>query len=96
MGGGGGKGIFQDCITKFANLQVMIFWVVTPCSDVVGCQRFGGPCCLHLQGEGRMNAARPSDNLVSYHITTQCRNPEDHDVIPYLGPIHFTLQMDAA
>jgi hypothetical protein len=24
--------------------------VVTPCSVVVGYQRFGGPCCLHLQG----------------------------------------------
>jgi hypothetical protein len=24
---------------------------VTSCSVVVGCQRFGGPCCLHVQGE---------------------------------------------
>jgi len=24
---------------------------MTPCSDVVGYQRFEGPCCLHLQGE---------------------------------------------
>jgi hypothetical protein len=29
--------------------QVAIFWVVTLCSDVVGYQCFGGPCCLHLQ-----------------------------------------------
>jgi len=29
----------------------IVFWVVTPCSDVVGYQRYGGPCCLHLQGE---------------------------------------------
>jgi hypothetical protein len=27
------------------------FWVVTPCSVVVRYQRFGGPFCLHLQGE---------------------------------------------
>jgi len=26
-------------------------WVVTPCSDVLGYRRFGGPCCLTLQGE---------------------------------------------
>jgi hypothetical protein len=26
-------------------------WVVTPCSDVAGYQRFGRPCCLHLQDE---------------------------------------------
>jgi len=31
-------------------IQVMI-WVVTLCSDVVGCQCFGGHCCLHLQSE---------------------------------------------
>jgi hypothetical protein len=29
----------------------MVSWVMTPCSDVAGYQRFGGPCCLHLQGE---------------------------------------------
>jgi len=28
----------------------VVFWVVAPCSAVVGNQRFGGPCCLHLQG----------------------------------------------
>jgi len=31
--------------------QVEVFWVVTPCSVVVVYQRFGGPCCLHLQGD---------------------------------------------
>jgi len=28
-----------------------VFWVVTLCSDVVRCQHFGRPRCLHLQGE---------------------------------------------
>jgi hypothetical protein len=32
-------------------ILVEVFWVVTPCSVVVGYQRFGGPFCLHLQGE---------------------------------------------
>jgi hypothetical protein len=32
-------------------IQVAVFWVMTPCSDVVGYRRFGGPYCLHLQGE---------------------------------------------
>jgi hypothetical protein len=31
--------------------QVEVFCVVTPCGHVVGDQRFGGPCYLHLQGE---------------------------------------------
>jgi len=28
--------------------EVAVFWVVTPCSDVVGYQHFGGPHSLHL------------------------------------------------
>jgi len=32
-------------------IQVAVFWVVTPCNDVAGYQRFEGPCCLHLKGE---------------------------------------------
>jgi len=31
-------------------IQVDVFWVVTVCIVVVGYYRFGGPCCLHLQG----------------------------------------------
>jgi len=31
--------------------QVEVFWVVTLCSVVVRYQRFGVPCCFHLQGE---------------------------------------------
>jgi hypothetical protein len=34
-----------------AVFQVEVFWVVTPCSVVVGYQRFGGTCCLRLQGD---------------------------------------------
>jgi hypothetical protein len=31
--------------------QVAVFSVVTKFSDVVGYQRFEGPCCLRLQGD---------------------------------------------
>jgi hypothetical protein len=31
--------------------EVAVLWVMTPCSDAVGYQRFVGHCCLHLQGE---------------------------------------------
>jgi hypothetical protein len=31
--------------------RVAVFWVVTPCSDVLGSKRFGGGYCLLLQGE---------------------------------------------
>jgi len=36
-------------------IQVVVYWVATPRSYVVGYLRFGGTCCLHLQGEGREN-----------------------------------------
>jgi hypothetical protein len=32
-------------------IQVDTFTFVTPCIDVVGYQRFRGPCCLCLQGK---------------------------------------------
>jgi len=38
-------------VTSAMKIQVPIFWVVTPCSVMGGHQRFGGPCCLHLQSE---------------------------------------------
>jgi hypothetical protein len=41
-------------------IHVEVFWVVTPCSVVVGYERFGRPCCLCLQGEDYM-AHKPDD-----------------------------------
>jgi len=55
--------------TKKSVFQVAVFWVVTPCSHVLGYQRFGGPCCLHLQGE-----------VVCNHETTRRHKPEDCDL----------------
>jgi len=36
-------------------IQVTAFWIVAPCSDVLGYRRFEGLCCLHRYGE--MNVA---------------------------------------
>jgi len=30
-------------------IEFVVFWVVASCRVVVGYQRFGEPCCLHLQ-----------------------------------------------
>jgi len=38
-------------VPKATKILVAVFWVATPRSDEVGYQSFGGPCCLHLQGE---------------------------------------------
>jgi hypothetical protein len=59
--------------------SVAVFWVVTQCIDVVGYQCFRGSCCLHLQGEVKIEAAWSSEMSGSYCSYTQCRNPEDHD-----------------
>jgi hypothetical protein len=32
-------------------IKVEVLLVVMPCSVAIGYQCFGGPCCLHLQGE---------------------------------------------
>jgi len=47
--------------------QVEVFWVVTPCSEVVGYQRFRGPCCIHLQGEVK----RWYPTITLHGVTTQ-------------------------
>jgi hypothetical protein len=52
------------------NIQDEVFRMVTLCSNVVGYQRFGGPCCLHLQGEVKIETVRYSKTLLSYHIIT--------------------------
>jgi hypothetical protein len=35
------------CLTR---IPVVVFWIMTPYSEVVGYKHFGGPCCFHLQG----------------------------------------------
>jgi len=42
--------------------EVAFFWVVTLYSDVVGYQRFGGLCCLHLQ------VMTPCNYVAGYHL----------------------------
>jgi hypothetical protein len=39
------------------NSRVLIFWDITPCSQLEVNRRFGGECRLHLQ-EARINQAR--------------------------------------
>jgi len=52
------------------DISGFFFRFITPCSDVVEYQRIEGPCCLHLQDELKIEAARSSETSVSYHIST--------------------------
>jgi hypothetical protein len=56
-------------------IQVEVFWIVTPCSVVVGYQRFRGPFFTP-----KMEAAWSSETSVSCHITIWRHNPENHDL----------------
>jgi hypothetical protein len=46
-------------------MSMVVFWVVTSCGLVGGCQRFGGTYCLHLQG-WRLLSKKPAE----YHGKT--------------------------
>jgi hypothetical protein len=54
----------------------VVLWDVIVSSVTVGYHCFGGPCCLQLQGEVKMETARSSEMLVSYHNTTWHHNPK--------------------
>jgi len=51
--------------------HIEVFWVVTPCNSVLGYEPFRGPCCLHLQGEMKMEASMDlrNDGIVPQHYT---------------------------
>jgi hypothetical protein len=57
------------------NIQVELLWVVMLWSIMVGCHCFRAPCCLHLQGEMKIEAACMSETFVFYHDTARCHSP---------------------
>jgi hypothetical protein len=60
--------------------QVEVFWVVTPCSVVVGYQRIMRTMLPLSSLHPKMEAAKSSETLVSYHKTTRRQNPKDFDL----------------
>jgi hypothetical protein len=60
-------------------IHVEVCWVVTPCSVVIGYQRFGAPWYLHLKlkalkgGNGDIKVLRKADILMQHYAKTQPR-----------------------
>jgi len=63
-------------------IEIEVFWVMTPCRDEVGYQRFRTPCRLHIQCVVmmKMQAAWAPGTLVKNHISTRCHKVEDNDM----------------
>jgi hypothetical protein len=53
-------------------MSIVIFWVVIPCSLVVGFQR-------EVTSTLNMEAIRSSEMLVTTYKTARCHNPQDHN-----------------
>jgi hypothetical protein len=62
------------CLIKHRDNQVEVFWAVTPCSFMVGYQRFGGLCRVHLllqaKDGGSMLLLKRWYNTTTQHWTT--------------------------
>jgi hypothetical protein len=60
-------------------MQVVVFWVVTPCSAVVGYQHFRRPYCLHLHSllpeDGGSMELRNVGILSQHYTASQPRRP---------------------
>jgi len=61
-------------------IPVEVLWLMTPCSVVVGYQRFGGPCCLHL----RRQRGPPN--------TIRCHNSEDLDFSIHVSGLKYLIK----
>jgi hypothetical protein len=51
-----------------ANIQVMVYWVVTPCIVVVGYRCLRGPYCLHLHNPEDLNLKGLSTLIEKWHL----------------------------
>jgi hypothetical protein len=76
-------------------LKIVVFWDVTPCTLVNRYQRFGGICCLHLQGDTE-GSSKVFDNMYQTtrrYILEECyiRNDRRDKINFLLDEVDFWL-----
>jgi hypothetical protein len=62
------KYLIESEVLAEVDIKVMVFWDVV-LSNLVDNRRFGGTCCLHLQGRRRLRQQFFSGTLVSVYKT---------------------------
>jgi len=56
-------------VKRNTKIQVTVFWIVTPCSNVAGYQCFRASCCLHLEPEDRGSMVIWNIGILPHHYT---------------------------
>jgi len=69
---------------------VTVFRVATLCSDIVGYQHFGEPCCFHLQGGVR--EAWIEIQVMVFWVMTPCRDEVEYQ--RFEGPCSTILMVN--
>jgi hypothetical protein len=59
-------------------VQIVSFWIMSPCSAVDGYLRFGGPWCFHLQDGSEDGSQQSRMKLWQSPMRLNCASPKGH------------------
>jgi hypothetical protein len=82
----------MHCRRKFLSpfhVNSEMFWIMAPCSVVVGWRRFGGPCRLHLHS-GWSDWCLDIDSILFFWVVTPCSDMTGYQ--RFGGPCCLHLQ----
>jgi len=79
-------------------IQFVVFWLIAPCSVVVGYQSFGGPCCLHLHFPSPSPSSFTTDGRsvnqsVCLSVCLSVGQSVSHSVQPSVKPPSLSLSV---
>jgi len=69
-------------------IQIVVFCILTLCSNVAGYQLFWGPCCLHLQCEDGGSMDLWNSILPQHYTASQSRRPPPESDAPFQSQIN--------